>query len=104
MHGHGKYYYKDSGQIYEGEYYQGKKQGSGRIKYPNQKELEGMFSGGKANGVLRYKKGSNIKDVQMEDGKIKSVIRESQLMSKCGRSFPNSIIQKPGKEIIRACE
>lgn len=81
MHGHGKYYYKDSGQIYEGEYYQGKKQGAGRIKYPNQKELEGMFSGGKANGVLRYKKGSNIKDVQMEDGKIKSVIRESQLMS-----------------------
>ena len=69
MNGYGKYTYSN-GQIYEGNYVKGVKEGLGKLIYPNNKIYEGEFKNGKPRGEgTIYFEGKKV-NVEFRNGKF----------------------------------
>ena len=69
MHGKGVFRWED-GRIYEGEYFENKKQGFGVLKAKNGKKYEGFWDDGKQHGEGILYSTSGIKKGTWEYGKF----------------------------------
>ena len=69
MNGYGKYTYSN-GQIYEGNYKDGVKEGLGKLIYPNNKIYEGEFKNGKPQGEGTIIDNGKKIDIEYIDGKF----------------------------------
>ena len=72
MNGFGRYTYAN-GQIYEGNYVNGIKEGKGKLIYPNGFVYDGDFVGGKPRGNANIISGGKNIPVQYSDGRFYQV-------------------------------
>lgn len=75
MHGKGLYKWPGGGEYY-GDYVNNIKEGSGTFKWPNGKVYEGQFKKGRPSGFGKLKTGGKIVNVQFEDGKLLTNLKE----------------------------
>ena len=71
--GRGKYIYPD-GEIYEGDYKRGIKQGFGKVKFNNGNIYEGPFNNGLPHGIGKFIKNGKSRNVEFNNGKFVKVV------------------------------
>lgn len=75
--GHGRLFFPD-GRVYEGEFINDKRQGVGTIKWPDLREYTGEFLNDKMHGNGVYQQGSEKFEGVFENGKF---LREKESQS-----------------------